>query len=174
MPTPSSFLFVTDKVSRKEGLKSKERLDTLFSHTNMFDNLHVEGQIDGDLTRSSSPDLNNGGVPLGGNEPAREPTLLDSDIDDDFRASFNKSGLLKLQLAEFASSSNELPSKSVPGGLSRYYYAAKLNGYALPGRPGDEPKENPWIPHLNSSFWNIYDNRLRVYGTETEVFHLGA
>jgi hypothetical protein len=140
----------------------------------MFDKLHVEGQNGGDSSRSSSPDLDNGGVSLGENGPTQEPTLLDSDIDDDFRASFDESGFAKLQPGEFASNSDELPPKSVPGGLSRYYYAAKLNGHTLPGHPGDKPKENPWIPHPNSSFWNIYTNRLRVYGTENEVFHLGT
>jgi len=160
--------------SSKKGPKPKERVYTSFSDTNMFDNLHVEGQNDGDSTRSSSPDPGNGGVSLRDNGPAQELTLMDSDIDDNFRASFDDSGLLKLQSAESASKSNALPPKSIPGGLNRYNYAAELNGHALPGRPGDEPKGNPWIPHPNSSFWDIYANRLRVYGTETEVFHLGA
>lgn len=140
----------------------------------MFNNLHVEGQNDGDSTRSSSPDLDNGGVSLAGNGPAPELTLMDSNIDDDFRAAFDTCGTQQMESNEFVSGFNELPSKSVPGGLSRYYYTAKLNGHGLPDYPGDEPKENPWIPGANSSFWTAYVNRLRVYGTETEICHLDA
>jgi hypothetical protein len=140
----------------------------------MFNILYVEGQNDGDSTRSSSPDPENSGVSLAGNGPARRPNLMDSEIDDDFRASFDQSGLLKLQSAETTSSANELPPKIVPGGLSRYYYAAKLNGQALSDRPGEVPNESPWMPNINGTFWDIYANRLRVYATETEVCCLGA
>ena len=149
-------------------------MDTPFSDTNMFNNLHVEGQNDSDSTRPSSPDPENGGVSLAGNSPDRELSLMDSDIDDNFKASFDESGLLKLQSAELASSSSGLPPKGVPGGLSHYYYAAKLNGQAPSDRPRNEPNANPWIPKISSPFWNVYANRLRVYATETEVCYLGA
>lgn len=99
---------------------------------------------------------------------------MDSEIDDDFRASFDQTGLLKLQSAETTSSTNELPLKIVPGGLSRYNYAAKLNGQALSDRSGEAPNESPWIPNINGTFWDIYANRLRVYATETEVCYLGV
>jgi hypothetical protein len=158
----------------RQGPKLDERVDTPFFDANMFGSLHVEGQNDGDSTRSSSPNLGNGGVSPAGNGPARESTLMDSDIDDDFKASFDESGLLKVESAQPASSSNELLPKDVPGGLSRHYYAAKLNGHGLPDFSGGQPKANPWIPNDNSSFWNIYANRLRVYSTETGVCHLGV
>ncbi len=158
----------------REGSKFREKIDTPFSDANMFENLHVEGQNDGDSTRSSSPDPENGGVSLTGNGLPREMTLMDSDIDEDFRASFDKSGILKLQPAEPASSFQESPPKSVPGELSRYYNATKQNEPTLPDHPEAESKENPWIPDFNSSFWNIYANKLRVYATETEVCNLGA
>jgi hypothetical protein len=99
---------------------------------------------------------------------------MDSEIDDDFRASFEQSGPPKLQSAETTLSANELPPKIVPGGLSRYYCAARLNGLALSDRPGEAPNESPWMPNINGTFWDIYANRLRVYATETEVCYLGA
>jgi len=171
---PNSFLLVTDKKLTRVEPKLKERGDTSFSNTNMFNNLHVEGRNDSDSTRSSSPDPAIGGVSLNDDNPARNLSLVDSDIDVDFRASFDESGLLRVQSAESASSPSRLPSKEVPGGPSRYYYAAKLNGQAPNDRPEHEPKVNPWIPQINSTFWNAYANRLRVYATETEVCHLSA
>lgn len=29
------------------------------------------------------------------------------------------------------------------------------------------------VPRLDSEFWKVYGNKLRVFGTETQVMHLG-
>jgi hypothetical protein len=122
-------------------------------------------------------DKTDGGVSLKSALGARESSLMDGDIDDGFRIVSKKKPHLRPQV----------PSKSIfglgdlnfaPDGISRQWHAAQLNKYAAldlekQNQDSVEPKLSKWMPDLKSPFWKPYTNRLRVYGTEDEICHLG-
>jgi hypothetical protein len=91
---------------------------------------------------SSSPERGDGGMLLAAGEPS-----------------------------EFVSRSIEINSETtIPDKVSRYYSARQLNKSPSQFEDPNEPRQ--WIPHINGQWWTVYANRLRVYGTETEVCHI--
>lgn len=142
----------------------------------MFNQLDVEGESDDGSITSLSSDSDQGGVPLSSNSLVPGASLMDSDIDDSFRVASRRKAFLRP--AKLSSGSTGDAPEAIPGGLSRYWHAAQLNRHPLPKRPLEKAEklkkaEAHWIPESKSSFWKNYDNRLRVYATETEICYLG-
>jgi hypothetical protein len=76
--------------------------------------------------------------------------------------------LAAVEPSKFVSGSTEFYSETtIPDEVSRYYSARQLSKSPSQFDDPDEPRQ--WIPHINGPWWRVYANRLRVYGTETEV-----
>jgi len=128
----------------------------------LYSKLEDEGD-DGDISSDASDvdlvdipgTLKGGGVALPEPKtPTRQQSLLDIDIESPFKRAERYNPNLRLH-----QSSNW---RSAPKAQSP---TADSHAPAVIGK---------YTPEYDSTFWEIYGNKLRVYGTETEVCDLSA
>ncbi|KAI9731260.1 MAG: hypothetical protein M1818_007885 [Claussenomyces sp. TS43310] len=159
-----------------------------FSSRNVFAHLNDEGDDDSSSTISSpgqEPGRPGGALlysPMNKSSrrspksPQRQGTasLLDADMDESFRQVSSREASLRAQR----------PSRGYDGAIStdisdldasrlpQEWDAAQLSHAAVLKPKQERPGLQQWIPDRNSKFWDIYSNKLRVYGTETEICDL--
>lgn len=183
--TPDSVL-----IFRGRNTVEKERANQFrsrFSTKNVFAQLNDEADDDDDSSSStiSSPEKRDSFKPGGAllESPEQSPrdaprtpktaiSLLDGDVDDAFRPSARKAALREPRSDDDTAVSSDLDRLFGASNLPSDWHTAQLNprnGYA---GEKDGLRLKQWIPDLNSKFWDLYSNKLRVYGTETEICNL--
>lgn len=149
------------KIYRKR-TRQASRARSRFSNSNIFDQLAIEGAA------NDSDSSSDGGVPLPASFSSQGINLMDSGIED---------------LPNQAPIS-PVPSKLVHGqpSFSAYpkhmkdagweWHARQLNLVPSPDKSNKNDIQK-WMPSFDRAFWSAYKNKLRVYGTDTEVCRLG-